>query len=1131
MAKRKDTGAWLAAGAVFMVFALLAWALPRLVGAAGGAAWLLGGGLLLFGIAAAVILLFFLRARAAAAALDDETEAGDDIDHAFSSAEARLGAGSATDRKFGRLPLFLVLGPTGSTKSSVISHSGLDPELLAGEVFRADAVVPTEAVNLWYAQGTVIVEAGGRVLDDAPRWERLIRHLRPNRLAAALGRGRQAPRMALLCIGCDEFLKPGAAQSLTATARQLRARLAEASQQLGIPLPVYVLFTRADRLPFFTDYLRNFTTTEAQQVLGATLPLTGDPTGAWAERESHRLSLAFDRIVHSLGLRRLDVLARETQDEVRAGAYEFPRELRKIHSLAVQFMLDVFRPSQLGVNPFLRGFYFAGVRPIVVNDVAADAAPRPGPSAVDAGATSVFSVHQLQQAAMAAAPPPSGSRRVPQWVFLHRLFRDVILPDEAALGLTGGGTRVDLMRRALLTAAAAACLVFTLGLTYSFAGNRSLVRGSVAAVQGAREVGRIPGTLGSEDLTRLDTLREQTARLTTWQRDGRPVRLAWGLYAGDDLQRVLHPFYFDRFGDAIWFDARQRLEQYLRDLPPQPDENSDFGRAQAALAAHLITTTEFARSAPDQLAPVLAQYWSGTAGDDETQAIVDRQFAFFAEELVHGNPYDAPHDAALVERTQRFLRAFGREAYYNALIYEASSRVPPARYLGARNLVRNDVVIPGAFTLTGWRNVQSNLDSVDELFLRYQWIYGNQPPADKPQREDLAKLYVAEYIRRWQDYLAGGRVEPFTSISDAAAKLSFLGASGSPLFNMLAVASRETAMDSTTQIGRAFQPLHVTVAPEVDARAVTAGVRGYTNALTGLASTLNVLASGTPGDAARLQASTAAGDVKREASAIAGAFVLTGDAAATAGSIQRLLLQPANYTDALVSGLPAAAVNAAGSAFCATYAPVARRFPFSAQATANATVEEVTSIFRTNDGVLWAFYQDALESLMTTRGAPRAGARVRAEFRPFFSRAAEFSSALFSSGGGASLVFDFQPDIPAGASEVILQVDSDVQSYSPTMRASRSFDWQADRSRDARLIVVSDGQPITVASGEGPWAVFRLFNAASSWTGSGPYRVEWRIPGRAGTVVAQVSFESGVPPVLRPGYLAPISRCVAQVSN
>src|ERR1035438_7648722 len=56
------------------------------------------------------------------------------------------------------------------------------------------------------------------------------------------------------------------------------------------------------------------------------------------------------------------------------GAYEFPREFRKIRAAVVQFLVDICQPSQLTVGPFLRGFYFTGVRPIVINEVAPVAA-------------------------------------------------------------------------------------------------------------------------------------------------------------------------------------------------------------------------------------------------------------------------------------------------------------------------------------------------------------------------------------------------------------------------------------------------------------------------------------------------------------------------------------------------------------------------------------------------------------------------------------------------------------------------------------------------------------------------------------------------------------------------------------
>jgi type VI protein secretion system component VasK len=128
------------------------------------------------------------------------------------------------------------------------------------------------------------------------------------------------------------------------------------------------------------------------------------------------------------------------------------------------------------------------------------------------------------------------------------------------------------------------------------------------------------------------------------------------------------------------------------------------------------------------------------------------------------------------------------------------------------------------------------------------------------------------------------------------------------------------------------------------------------------------------------------------------------------------------------------------------------------------------------------------------------------------------------------VVFDFQPAIPAGASEVVLQVDGDQTSFTPTARASRTFAWEADRARAASLVVNFAGERVTVASGAGPWAVFRLFYAGE-WSGSGPYRVEWRVPGRSETVTAQVSFESGVPPVFRPGYVGALSECVSQITN
>src|SRR5690606_2010612 len=135
--------------------------------------------------------------------------------------------------------------------------------------------------------------------------------------------------------------------------------------------------------------------------------------------------------------------------------------------LAVQFLLELTRPSQLAASPFLRGFYFTGVRAVLVGDAAPVPAPAPSPApTAPLGATSVFNPRALQ-AAQAHAPPPGGARKIPEWVFLSRIFREVILRDRTAMDITAGGTRVNLLRRALIGAAAGFFLVLAGGFTVS----------------------------------------------------------------------------------------------------------------------------------------------------------------------------------------------------------------------------------------------------------------------------------------------------------------------------------------------------------------------------------------------------------------------------------------------------------------------------------------------------------------------------------------------------------------------------------------------------------------------------------------------------------------------------------------
>src|SRR2546425_7420691 len=131
---------------------------------------------------------------------------------------------------------------------------------------------------------------GGKTLGDANLWTRLLHRLAPSKLKYIFSGKPAAPRAAVVCYDCEKLAKAAGAEEITAQSRAIRARLEQISQTLGIHFPVYVLFTHADRLPYFENFFRNLSDSEITQVLGATLPpLTASAPGVYLERKPNRL--------------------------------------------------------------------------------------------------------------------------------------------------------------------------------------------------------------------------------------------------------------------------------------------------------------------------------------------------------------------------------------------------------------------------------------------------------------------------------------------------------------------------------------------------------------------------------------------------------------------------------------------------------------------------------------------------------------------------------------------------------------------------------------------------------------------------------------------------------------------------
>jgi len=279
----------------------------------------------------------------------------------------------------------------------------------------------------------------------------------------------------VVCVSIERILAPNTTEQIRGLAQMLNERLRQLSQTLGISLPIYVLFTKLDNITPFAEYVGRLSEEEVKLPIGSLLSSLDSGSGVYTEQASALIGARFDQLLFALAEFRLDILSRGGELQELARAYEFPRDLRKVRAGIVSFLAEVARPSQIGVNPFLRGFFFTGMRAHMVEDILDIGPAQPQAAApINAGATRIFSLAGAPQQVQAPQPRRGGVRKVPQWVFLPHLFSRILLADKSALEASRSSTRTSFLKRALLATASAVILIFLVLFTISFFKNRAL---------------------------------------------------------------------------------------------------------------------------------------------------------------------------------------------------------------------------------------------------------------------------------------------------------------------------------------------------------------------------------------------------------------------------------------------------------------------------------------------------------------------------------------------------------------------------------------------------------------------------------------------------------------------------------
>jgi type VI secretion system protein ImpL len=1095
---------WVTA-AVLLVYLVLVWFFAGWLNPPGSGVWVLRIGLWLLGLLGAAFTVWWLRRQAKAAegseAVAAPSAATTEVDLLVRDAVRKLKSSPmGRGASLRNLPLIFLVGDSGSAKTTTIIHSALDAELLAGHVYQDNNVVPTRLANFWYTRQAVFVDGGGGLYSQPALWKRLIRLVQPGRVASA-GKQQQAPRAAIVCFDC-ELIRPGAQETILSAARRLGTRLLEISQLLGISFPIYVLFTRADRIgarsdggSAFLDYVAGLSKDETSQVLGVTLPVRSlQATGVYADEETRRLEKAFDELFYSLSEKRIDLLSVASQGEKLPGIYEFPRELRKLRQYAVPFLVELARPSQLNVNPFLRGFYFSGVRPSVIEGAAYSVPEVQAPDAgFGANATVVFGAGGMRAPQPVAAPRLSGPRKVPEWVFLSQLFNEVLLKDRVALSASGFSSRVSLLRRVALASVIGLALIFALGFFISFVGNFFLENSVKQAADDVRAIRVTPGQTPSIDqLQRLDRLRQELETLSTYSREGAPLHLRWWMYSGDDLYPTARQVYFDGFSDMLFADTEKKLLTALLAVKakPEPTESGDqYQITYNDLRAYLITTKpqDAKYSTRDFMTPVLLKHWrDGRAPDDTVAQLAEAQFGFYSTELAVSNPYSLTPDAMAIARAQDYLAGFtGIERYYFPLLEKA--RVAGNHDTSFRSLFPNDTgvidsrdMIRAAFTREGYGLVQAAIAAPTNQ-MSEEWVLGKTTAAElEPAvlRQRLKERYNDDFVQVWRNVLANAHVIISSSNpKEAASRLEILAGAGSPILELIWFVSHNTNVENT-DTANIFASVQGIVPPGPDKGFPTQyklpANASYTDALSKLREDMSILASSNlpPSDTHLAdQANASAEAVKTNADKVAGNQV--DEKYHVRDLLARLLKEPAVAAEAAIGGAGKIGLNAGGRQFCQQLEQIRGYFPFNPNGS-DLPVDQLNAVLGSGpSSALQSFYTTRLSQYLIHQGTTyvsndSAAIKISPTFISFFRQVKGLSDSLYPNGVPTPHVEYSLRQVATNVDGLALKVGSDTLTGTGQQK---TFTWTGSGED---VLAIQKDVPIGVPR-SGPWAVFHFF--------------------------------------------------------
>lgn len=1069
--------------------------------------------LILFVVIAGVWgVLAFLRirkARAAADAIAKELTAqqaagaeGAELSRRMGEALAsfKTASGNKQDYLYSR-PWYVIIGPPGAGKTTALLNSGLRFPLSDQA---CKGVGGTRNLDFWFADEAVLIDTAGRYTSqdsqrerDANAWTSFLGLLKKNRPL-------QPVNGVLVAFPIDELLRAGQGE-IDHHAATVRRRLSEVRQSLELNVPVYVLFTKADLLSGFSEYFEDLDVEGRRAVFGETFDFrTGQPQALDVAR-------AFDTVAQAIADRQAKRLEDENDTRRRSLILGFPAQVGGLRARVVRFLEGIFSAHDEPVGQ-LRGFYLtSGVQ---------QGAPL---DRLLAGMGDIYDAPQT---------PPSGGRSY----FLNRLLGEVVFP-EAGLVQMEPKARARRQRNLMMAfgGIAAVCVLVLLAWTISLFANLGLQKNlndqAIAAAQLEKDKGIDMVEVGPNDadleqaIDVLDSIRSLSRGYADRKAGGPPLTLGFGLYQGGHSQRA-ELEYREGLRRILLPRILLRLEDYINTNISNP----------LAIYEPLKAYLQLGGQKPGQIdtksiAAWIEQDWADNAYPGSDRANLRKRLDAHLDALledkdlqVSWQDHQAPLDGDLIARARAAVQTLSMADRAYAILYQKAMATDDPPWSADALLSSGDAAafangdevmalqVPYFFTRAGYEKLyQPGLLTVQQDMEKDLWVLGADADTTSAKaqigdiRPGVADHYAKDYEAAWDKVI--NTPKPADYFNNTTALNAFVR-SPSP-FKMLLM---EVVKNSDFSGG---------------SRAAAQGAQNMLKNKLGQAATLLPSGAGgrdagetiqtyfkpvkayvgdgkTPGPiddflAAMKSAGQAIGAAKAVGGGAGSDAVQAQTATATAALSQAAGGAPPGlqgFMGDAAKGGSAAQTSAAEGAVTQTYAAgilpscqtaAQDKYPFFGASKIDVSTIDAIRTFGPG-GTMDAFVQQRLMSLLDTSGPVwrwKADDPVAAGFNPStaddMSRLAQIRDML-----ATGLSFKVAPE-SLGPDVDAVEVSSGGATYrfDATNKDPQPVVWTVQGLPAAHVTMFKSGQVVQKFDGQGPWAVFRVMDAASARQNAG----------------------------------------------